>query len=79
MTITGRQKREARVLLKLDHSRLATRVKVVTKATIVRAEAVDGEPSIKIAQASAIRGAMERAGIEFLPETGSVRLRNPNA
>ena len=70
--ITGRQIREARTLLGLQRNELAAVAKVITTATIVRAESVDGEPSITAAQATAIREALERAGIEFTPD-GSCR------
>ena len=64
MTIAGRQIREARALLGLPRNELAAKV------TIVRAESVDGEPPITTAQAAAIQQALERAGVEFIPETG---------
>ena len=78
MTLTGRQIREARAFLGLQRNELAAKVKTVITATIVRAESVDGEPSITTAQATAIKGALEAAGIEFILESGRaarVRLR----
>jgi hypothetical protein len=39
-------------------------------ATVRRAEAADGVPPITIANRNAIRGALERAGIEFISENG---------
>ncbi len=78
MTLTGRQIREARILLGLQRSELAARVNGVTTATIVRAEAVDDEPPITIAQAATIKRTLETAGVEFLTEDdgrASVRLR----
>ena len=77
--ITGRQIREARALLRLDQSRLVTRAKIVTRATLTRAEAADGEPPITTAQAAAIQQVLELAGIEFVPESGSVKLRRQDA
>ena len=71
--ITGSQIREARALLGLQRNELAARVKSVTTATIARAETVDGEPPITIAQATAIRQTLVAAGIEF--EGVALRLR----
>ena len=68
MTITGRQIREARALLGLQRNEVAAKARTVTTATIVRAESVDGEPSITTAQATAIKRALEAAGIEFTDE-----------
>ena len=76
--ITGRQIREARALLGLQRSALAARSKIVTTATITRAESVDGEPPITTAQAAAIQQALERAGVEFISDTAGeagVRVR----
>ena len=70
--ITGRQIREARALLRLQRSELAARVKTVTTATISRAESVDDEPLITIAQAAAIRSFFETAGIEFVQDDDGV-------
>ena len=71
--ITGSQIREGRALLGLQRNELAARVKSVTTATIARAETVDGEPPITIAQATAIRQTLVAAGIEF--EGVALRLR----
>ena len=71
--ITGRQIREARALLRLPRSKLAPKVGTVTTLTIMREEEVDVEPPISPAQATAIRRALERAGIEIGPH--GVRLR----
>ncbi|WP_237482592.1 hypothetical protein [Lichenibacterium dinghuense] len=65
MTLTGRQIRQARILLKLTPARLAERSRVVTVDTIRRAEACTGQPAIPEAHLQAIRGALERGGIEF--------------
>ena len=61
--ITGRQIREARALLGLQRNDLAAKAKTLTTATIVRAEAVDGEAPITHAQAAAIRQVLDQAGI----------------
>lgn len=66
MTLTGRQIREARALLGLTRSDLAAKVRMIATATITRAELVDGEPPITVAQAAAIRSFFEAAGIEFI-------------
>ena len=78
MTITGSQIRDARALLGLQRNALAAKVKTVTTATIARAETVDGEPPITIAQATSIQQTLEAAGIEFTHDNGGaagVRLR----
>ena len=69
--LTGRQLREARELLGLTPSRLATRTVILTAMTIKQAEAFDGEPQITIQYLKAIRQALERAGIEFTPNATS--------
>ena len=81
MTITGRQIREARTLLGLQRNEIAAKAKVLTTATIVRAEKVDDEPPITVAQATAIQQAFEAAGIDFIIDNNGaagVRLRKNN-
>ena len=76
--ITGRQIREARALLGLRRYELAYRARTVATLTVKRAESVDDEPPITIAQAAAIKCALEAAGIEFTLDKGhvpGVRLR----
>ena len=76
--ITGRQIREARALLGLQRNEIAAKAKFLTTATIARAETVDGEPPITIAQATAIQQAFEAAGIDFIIDNdgvAGVRLR----
>ena len=76
--ITGRQIREARVLLGLSRNQLVARARSVTAATIMRAESVDDEAPITIAQAAAIQRTLEAAGVEFIQDNGGaagVRLR----
>ena len=63
--ITGRQIREARALLGLQRGELAAKVRMISTGTISRAESVDDEPPITVAQAAAIRSFFEAAGIEF--------------
>ncbi len=78
MIITGRQIREARTLLGLQRSELAYKTRTVAALTIKRAESVDDEPPITIAQAVAIKRALEAAGVEFTHDKGcaaDVRLR----
>jgi transcriptional regulator with XRE-family HTH domain len=70
--ITGRQIREARALLGLQRNLLATRAKIVTTATIARAESVDDAAPITIAQAAAIQRALEAAGIDFILDNDGV-------
>ncbi len=77
MTITGRQIREARVLLKWDRSKLARRL-ALPLTVIERAERGDGEPHITTAQVVAIRGAFSAAGVDFTADPPSVRLRAPS-
>jgi hypothetical protein len=62
--ITGAQIRAARLLLRWSRYRLAGCTKLHTK-TIRRLEATDGEPVITLANAAAIRRALEKAGVEF--------------
>lgn len=77
MTLTGHQIRKARALLGLQRNELAARMKSVTTATIARAETVDGEPPITIAQATAIRQILVAADVEF--EGVAPRLRKREA
>lgn len=58
--LTGRQIREARALLGMVQSLLAMRAKIITKAKLIRAEAVDDEPPITTAQANAIQNGSKR-------------------
>lgn len=67
--ITGAQIRAARALIRLSAEDLAGAASLGV-ATVRRAEAEDGPPPITTANRNAIRGALERAGIEFIPENG---------
>ena len=75
--LTGRQIREARSLLRLTQNALASKVRVVSVAAIMRAEVVDDEPPITCAQADALQRVFETAGVEFGPD--GVRLREQKA
>ena len=72
--ITGTQLRMARAALKVGVRDLAERAKV-SPATITRIEA---DQPAHASTLSAIRGALEAAGVEFIAENGGgagVRLR----
>jgi transcriptional regulator with XRE-family HTH domain len=62
--ITGAQIRAARGLIRWSAHELAERAKLGV-ATIRRSEAADGEPLVTVANAAAIRRALEKAGVEF--------------
>jgi ribosome-binding protein aMBF1 (putative translation factor) len=70
--ITGTQIRVARGLLRWSPQELARRAKI-SVATIKRSEAAEGEPAITLANAAAIRRALEAGGVSF-GEENSVRL-----
>ncbi len=65
--ITGRQIREARKLLGLTRSKLATKVRRITTTVIIRAEEVEDEPVAPPSHAIAIRQTLEALGVEFTP------------
>jgi transcriptional regulator with XRE-family HTH domain len=62
--ITGAQIREARKLLHWKPETLAKRARL-TVQTIERAEGVDDDPPVTIANLYAIERALEDAGVEF--------------
>ncbi len=68
-TIFGAQIRAARALLRWSGADLV-RESGVSHATIHRAEAVNGTTALTLANASAIRRALEAAGVELLDEDG---------
>jgi transcriptional regulator with XRE-family HTH domain len=68
-TIFGAQIRAARALLRWSAADLV-RESGVSHATIHRAEAVNGKTAMTFANASAIRRALEVAGVELLDENG---------
>lgn len=67
--ITGAQIRAARAMLRWSADKLAEEARLGV-ATIRRADAADGEPSITAANVHAIRAALEAAGVEFIQENG---------
>jgi len=62
--ITGGQIRAARAFLRWTADQLARKAQLGV-ATVRRAEIADNEPSITVANAAAIRQALEEAGVEF--------------
>lgn len=75
MTISPAQVRAARALINMDQSALATAA-TVSRNTIVSLEKGQRVPNAN--NLSAIRAALEAAGVEFIPENGGgagVRLR----
>src|SRR4051812_12175742 len=67
--ILGAQIRAARALLRWSAADLV-RESGVSPATIHRAESVDGKSAMTVANANAIRKALENAGVEFIEENG---------
>jgi transcriptional regulator with XRE-family HTH domain len=77
--LLGAQIRAARALLRWAAADLV-RESGVSLATIHRAESVDGKTAMTLANASAIRRALENAGVELIDENGGgpgVRLKQP--
>ena len=67
--ILGAQMRAARALLRWSAADLV-RESGVSLATIHRAESVDGITAMTVANATAIRRALEYAGVELIEENG---------
>jgi len=67
--ILGIQMRAARALLRWAAADLV-RASGVSLATIHRAESVDGKTTMTLANASAVRRALEDAGVEFIEDDG---------
>jgi hypothetical protein len=67
--ILGAQMRAARTLLRWSAVDLV-RESGVSLATIHRAESVDGLTAMTLANATAIRRALENAGVELIEENG---------
>src|SRR6478609_1223355 len=67
--ILGGQMRAARALLRWSAADLV-RESGVSLATIHRAESVDGITAMTLANATAIRRALENAGVELIEENG---------
>ena len=65
--IMGSQLRAARALVRWSADDLAERSRVAVD-TIVQGEAEDGPVSVQAADARALRLALEKAGVEFIPE-----------
>ena len=81
MSVSGRQIRAARGLLRWSADELAKASKL-GRVTISRAESVDDRPPITEANQDAICRALEAAGVQFIPENGGgagVRMREPSA
>jgi hypothetical protein len=77
--ISSAQMRAARALIRWTALELAQASKVGV-ATIRRAEVVDGEIPVTLANEAALRQAFEAAGIVFIDENGGgegVRFRKP--
>jgi hypothetical protein len=77
--ISSAQMRAARALLRWNALELAAASKVGV-ATIRRAEVVDGEIPVTLANEAALRRALEAAGIDFIEDNGGgegVRFRKP--
>ena len=73
--ITGSQLRAARALVRWSDDKLAESSQVAL-ATIAQAEAEDGPVSVMAAEVRALRLALERAGVVFIPENrGGVGVR----
>jgi transcriptional regulator with XRE-family HTH domain len=71
--ITGAQIRAARALLRLDQSELAASAGI-SLPTIKRAEKADGAPPVRAETMDALRNALQRKGIDFIP-AGADRAR----
>ncbi len=76
MIVMGSQIRAARAILRLTLQDLAG-ASGVSVATIIRAEKSDGLPAMTRVNLAALRQALERAGVVFLPD-GGVRPRRPD-
>ena len=75
--MTSAQLRAARALIRWSALDLANAAKLGV-ATVRRAELVDGEVQMTLANEAALRRALETAGVEFIDENGGgvgVRLR----
>ena len=77
--LTGAQVREARKLLQWPREKLARRARL-TRDAIQRAEGVDDDPPLTIANLQALKRALEDAGIEFTEgDEPGVKLRKQKA
>jgi predicted transcriptional regulator len=67
--ISSDQIRGARAILRLSQADLA-KAASVSLETIKRLEAMDGELKVRLDTVTRIKEALERAGVEFIPENG---------
>lgn len=75
--ITGRQIAAGRALVRMEQSELAARANI-SVATLRRMEASEGPAAGLTNNVGAIQGALEAAGVIFVPENGAgpgVRLK----
>ncbi|MGE4063619.1 MAG: helix-turn-helix domain-containing protein [Rhodospirillaceae bacterium] len=75
--LTGEQIRAARALLRIDQPELE-RLAGVSLPTIKRLELMEGACAGRASTIAAIRSALEKKGVEFIPQNGGgagVRLR----
>jgi len=67
--LSSDQIRGARAILRLSQAELA-KAASVSLETIKRLEAMHGELKVRLDTLTRIKDALERAGIEFIPENG---------
>ncbi len=67
--LSSDQIRGARAILRLSQADLA-KAASVSLETIKRLEAMDGELKVRLDTLTRIKWALERAGVEFIPENG---------
>jgi predicted transcriptional regulator len=78
--LSSDQIRGARAVLRLSQAELAEAADVSLE-TIKRLEAMEGELRVRLDTLTRIKGTLEKAGVEFIPENGGgagVRLRKPS-
>ncbi len=67
--LSSDQIRGARAVLRLSQAELAEAA-AVSLETIKRLEAMDGELKVRLDTLTKIKEALEKAGVEFIPENG---------
>jgi predicted transcriptional regulator len=67
--LSSDQIRGARAILRLSQADLA-KAASVSLETIKRLEAMDGELKVRLDTVTRIKEALEKAGVEFIPENG---------
>ena len=67
--ISSDQIRGARAVLRLSQTDLAEAAGVSLE-TVKRLEAMEGELKVRLDTLTRIKGALEKAGVEFIPENG---------